>query len=296
MIMGHFLKGSVLAAALVGAPAAATDWDSVGGWDVYEVDPARCVVGRMFADAGLTFGIIMSIDGEVRVFATGAGWPARAGEAIDAEVALDGKVLVRGASVGIEQQRNRGFVAAADKALLDGFAGARQLTVRAGTGILKDRLPLSGTAEALAQGRRCLSSLREERGAGIPPTVIASRPRAAPALSARGPASGTATRAPAALATRAIPRASLATWVGNTEYPAAALRAREEGATTVKLAINSVGEVAACEVARTSGSSALDEETCRIFKRRGRYNPARDTGGAPVESTEHTTIRWKLPD
>lgn len=302
-IMGKFLKAAALAGVALATPAAAADWDSVAGWDIYEVGVSQCVIGRAFSQADLTFGIIMSIDGDVRVFATGADWPARAGETVDAMVAFDGKALVQGPSVGIEQQRNRGFVAAADNAMLEGFASARQLTVRAGASVHKDGLPLTGSAAALAQGRRCVSNLREERGVGMTAPVVAQRTPPVPAPFVRAHAFNGASRMPArrppavlALASRAIPRSSLASWLGESDYPAAALRDGHEGATTVRLAIDQGGSVARCEIARTSGSYALDDETCRVFMRKGRFRPARDTAGRPVASIEHQTVRWQLPD
>ncbi len=287
------LMGPVAFAVMVAAaPAAATDWDSVAGWDVYEIDATRCVVGRVFADARMTFGLIMSVDGEVRVFATSAAWPTRGGDALRAQVAFDGKVVFDGPSVGIEQQSNRGFVAAADNALLEGFAGATRLTVRAGSAGSTGNASFSGSAQGLAQGRRCLSALRDERRV-VPAPAVAAR-RDMPATAMRAPAATVGT--PVSIAARAVPKASLASWVGDTEYPAAALRARQEGATTVRIAIDPAGAVSTCDIARTSGSPALDEETCRIFKRRGRYKPARDTAGAAIASIEQQTIRWKLPE
>ncbi len=290
MVIGRFGLAALMG--LAAAPVAAAEWASVAGWDVHEIDGTRCVVGRTFADAGMTFGLIMSVDGEVRVFATGTGWPTRAGERARAQVAFDGQVRLDAPSVGIEQGGNRGFVAAADAALLEGFAGARRLTVRAGAA--GSDAAITGSADGLVQGRRCLSALRAARGSA-PPRFV-SAPRIAQAPVGRVVPPGTVANASLALAARAVPRASLASWVGDTEYPAAALRAREEGATTVKIAIDPAGTVAACEVARTSGSSALDEETCRIFKRRGRYKPARDMAGTAVASVEQQTIRWKLPE
>lgn len=301
-----------LAAAIGGiaAPAPATEWGNVSGWDVYEIDATRCAVGRVFADAGMSFGAIMSIDGQARVFATSARWPTRSGQAVAAQIMLDGRVVLDGPSVGMESEGNRGFVAAADDALLQSLAGAARMTVRAGHQGPSATTALTGSAEALAQARRCVMGLRDERrdetalavralpsspsarlsGARVPPARMASagtvRAFAAPAPAA----------AVLAVATRAVPRASLASWVSDTEYPAAALRAGQEGATTVRIAIGKDGSVSECDVVRSSGSSALDEETCRIFKRRGRFRPALTTAGAAVDSLEQQTIRWKLPE
>lgn len=279
---------AALAATLVASGAEAADWDSVGGWDVYEVDPARCVVGRVFAPSSATFGIILNVDGEVRLFATAAGWTARGGQKVDAAVGLDGQTLVAGASVGIEQGAHRGFVAAADDAFLLRFASANQLNLRAAANVPETRLPLTGASAGLAQGRRCLASLRANRSAGVPNAPrIATTPTSALT---------TVSTQPVGVATRpAVVRGSKANWIEAGDYPDAALRGEQQGSVTVRLAINSGGTVARCEVAQSSGSTALDATTCRMIQRRARYTPATDAAGRAVDGADQHTVKWALP-
>ena len=287
-------RGLILAAVFGATPAVATDWDSVAGWDVYEVDAKRCVVGRVFAEGPTTFGIILSVDGETRVFATRAGWSTRAGAAVPARIALDGQALPTGSSVGIEQSDNRGFVAAAPAGFLDRFAAATQLGLTTAPGQASDALRLTGAAAGLAQGRRCLDNLREEArmppaaaGAVLRTTALRTTTRAgrAPALAS----------SPRVIASRALPRKPRSTWVTADDYPDVALRAEEEGSVTVKLAIDRGGEVAGCDVVQSSGSAALDTATCRTVRRRARYQPATDQSGQPVDATDNHTVRWSLP-
>lgn len=296
-----------LALLLAAAPASATDWDSVGGWDVYEVDATRCVVGRVFAEAGgATFGIIIGIDGDTRVFATNGGWKARTGERIEARVGLDGAILIAGPSVGIEQNDRRGFVTAAGPSFIARFAAAKQLSIQLGVEGRPATLGLTGSAGGLAQGRRCVDNLRDER----------AQPRAAnPVMAQRAPTPSpvgyaapyrTATpmqrmafNAPprrAVAASPAVPQGSRASWIEADDYPAAALRSAQEGTVTVELAIASNGGVAGCGVVRSSGSSALDQTTCRVIQRRARYRPATGFDGRPIASFDRHTVRWTLPD
>ena len=277
----------LLACLAATAPASAAEWDSAAGWDVYEIGDTRCVVGRTFAGVGTTFGIIMGLDGEVRVFATGAGWPALNGQPSAGQILLDGRAYA-GRAVGMEQQNNRGFVAAATPEFLTRFATASLLGISGGPGTDQSALPLTGAAAGLTQGRRCLDALRRERSArpiaqATPtpqPTVAAAvQPAAAPVL-ARGP----------------VARGSKSAWMADAEYPSAALRAEEQGAVTVKLAIDERGQVSACEVVKSSGSSALDSETCRTVRRRARYTPAVGTDGRAMASVDQHTVRWALPE
>ena len=278
MLKPSFL--GLLACLAASAPAAAADWDSVAGWDVHEIGDTRCVVGRTFAGTGTTFGIIMSVDGEVRVFATGAGWPAANGQPSAGQILLDGRAYA-GRAVGMEQQNNRGFVAAASPEFLTRFATARLLGIHGGPGTDQSALPLTGAAAGLAQGRRCLDALRQERRApAIAQATPAPQPSVAASVLARGP----------------VAKGSKNAWMADAEYPSAALQAEEEGAVTIKLAINERGEVSACDVVKSSGSRVLDAETCRTVRRRARYSPAVGTDGRAMVSVDQHTVRWALPE
>ncbi len=62
----------------------------------------------------------------------------------------------------------------------------------------------------------------------------------------------------------------------------------------VRYAVGGDGHVSACRVTRSSGSVALDEQTCALIERRFRYEPSRDAEGAPVESTIEEMHRWLI--
>jgi protein TonB len=79
------------------------------------------------------------------------------------------------------------------------------------------------------------------------------------------------------------------------DYPAEALRANAQGATSVLLSIGVDGRVANCTVAGSSGSPALDAATCRILRARTRYLPARDSHGSVIVSGDSARIVWRLP-
>lgn len=81
----------------------------------------------------------------------------------------------------------------------------------------------------------------------------------------------------------------------NGDYPSSAERAGEAGTVRVSLSVSASGSVTNCSVTGSSGSSALDAATCRIFKSRTRYKPAEDTSGAKIASTVNTAVRWDIP-
>ena len=94
----------------------------------------------------------------------------------------------------------------------------------------------------------------------------------------------------------AQPRVPLARYVSlRHDYPAAALRNREQGQVYFALGIGADGRVTACRITGSSGSAALDSATCRIMRSRARYTPARDVRGVAVADVGFGDIRWTLP-
>lgn len=97
----------------------------------------------------------------------------------------------------------------------------------------------------------------------------------------------------------AAPIGDVGRWVGPDDYPAAAIRAGEEGRVRVTLAIGADGRPTGCSVARSSGSWSLDNGTCLTMMRRGRFGRAgrNEVGSRPGEVRRWTSplVRWVLP-
>jgi periplasmic protein TonB len=90
-------------------------------------------------------------------------------------------------------------------------------------------------------------------------------------------------------------RANLNSYFSTDDYPAAALRGNDQGTTGFSLTIGPNGRVTACNVTASSGSSALDQATCRILRSRARYTPARGPDGNPTSGTDSGRVTWRLP-
>ena len=90
-------------------------------------------------------------------------------------------------------------------------------------------------------------------------------------------------------------RGNRGAWITNDDYPPAAIRAEEQGTVGISVAIGTDGRVTSCRVTAPSGSSALDQATCRLYAQRARFTPARDAGGAVVEGRYSDRVRWELP-
>ena len=79
------------------------------------------------------------------------------------------------------------------------------------------------------------------------------------------------------------------------DYPDSSLRNEEEGVTAVKIDVSEKGRAENCVVTSSSGHPKLDEATCNIVTRRGRYDAAKAEGGAPMRSTSTFRFRWVVP-
>ncbi len=83
--------------------------------------------------------------------------------------------------------------------------------------------------------------------------------------------------------------------IGADDYPAAAIRADQEGTVQVRYDVGVDGRVSGCTVMASSGSSALDSASCQLITRRFRFRPA-TRGGVPVVSAMTRRVTWRLPE
>ncbi len=128
----------------------------------------------------------------------------------------------------------------------------------------------------------------------IQPVVITPRATPSPPAPPRPPAPPPPPAPRISQAARA--QGSLVALFSSVEYPAAAQERGDEGTTRVSLVIGTSGRVTNCSISSSSGSSALDRETCNVIERRARFTPAKDQNGAPIEGTFSQAIRWQLDE
>ncbi len=82
--------------------------------------------------------------------------------------------------------------------------------------------------------------------------------------------------------------------VSGDDYPPEAQMADEQGTVDVLVKVDESGRVADCTIQESSGSAALDVQTCRLFWLRAKFAPARDEAGKPVVSAYSRKITWRL--
>ncbi len=86
------------------------------------------------------------------------------------------------------------------------------------------------------------------------------------------------------------------TWVTQDDYPGEAMAKREQGVVNLTMDVNELGQVSACHIVQSSGSTILDQLSCRLMVDRGRFEPATDVRGKPVAAHRERRIRWQLPE
>lgn len=112
-----------------------------------------------------------------------------------------------------------------------------------------------------------------------PPRVILPAPNGDGAFNPRGPQ----------------PMSYPGSWVMTADYPTDSLRANEQGSAGFTVTVDTQGRVKDCRISASSGSSRLDETTCRLVTQRARFTPATDSKDNPIEGTYANRVRWVLP-
>jgi periplasmic protein TonB len=122
-----------------------------------------------------------------------------------------------------------------------------------------------------------------------PPPVVPFVPVAAPPAPAAPP--------PPKISQQAQAKGNPGSWFNaETDYPPDARRAGTQGRTVIRVTVGTDGRISGCTVTASSGSSSLDDVTCKVAQRRGRYTPAKDENGNPMTSTATIPVRWQLQD
>jgi periplasmic protein TonB len=82
------------------------------------------------------------------------------------------------------------------------------------------------------------------------------------------------------------------------DYPAASLRAKEEGVVTVTMCVDVSGKISDVKVVKSSGFSRLDEATVKGLSRMRMSQPAKNGEGKPVPwcaPPYPLDVQWRIP-
>ena len=85
-------------------------------------------------------------------------------------------------------------------------------------------------------------------------------------------------------------------WFTSGAYPTKALHEEKQGTVLVVLSIATTGKITDCRIAVSSKVAELDEKTCRIFRTRASYTPAKGADRQPIKGTDVQRVRWLIPE
>lgn len=78
------------------------------------------------------------------------------------------------------------------------------------------------------------------------------------------------------------------------DYPRRAAQEEIEGTVGVRVTVTTDGRATGCSVTSSSGSSILDTAACTSLERYGRFEPALNDDGQPINASWSTRITYKL--
>jgi len=78
------------------------------------------------------------------------------------------------------------------------------------------------------------------------------------------------------------------------DYPRISQASNEEGTVFIEVGVNAEGFATSCKATKSSGHIALDEQTCALVRSRGRFSPATDSRGRPIEGKYINQVNWTL--
>lgn len=79
-------------------------------------------------------------------------------------------------------------------------------------------------------------------------------------------------------------------------YPVAALRHHEQGIVRVAILVSREGSPTRCRIVVSSGSVALDRQTCAVIRARATFHLARDSEGHRIDGIYTAGVNWRLPE
>lgn len=281
---------AALAAAAISAPAAVRDWPTTAGWDVFEFSD-DCGVHLEYEGKGSTgLWLFLETDGDAILMVGNDGWSIEKGEKTDLVFGINGRIYSDGVAVGVSDKfaSKKSFATKFGPEFVKDFAASPNLVILKGD-VIVDRLLLRGSGAALAVAKRCLAKVRSDIAA-----ATAEKRRYADIADDPFAKAGGDSAAPG-VAVAGGPRGNPGGWFTDDDYPADAKRAGAQGTVSLLLSIDTSGKVAECRVTVSSGNASLDDATCRLAQRRGRFSIQKDAqGNAQPYTYSLPGIHWSL--
>jgi TonB family protein len=172
------------------------------------------------------------------------------------------QVAADGARAGLADQSLAQFTGMGPD-FIDRFAGSNAIRIATASRELAV-VDLPGAAKAVGALRECINRVLTEWG--VDPAALAALRRQPELVS--GP------------------------WLRAEDYPDSAERSEVASSTVIRFTVGVDGRVSDCTTVASSGSTALDRQTCSALKKRARFAPALGANGEAVPATLVENAVW----
>ncbi len=243
--------------------AHARDWGVVSGWYVASSGDSCGMFSSTASAGGSETVILKRLDGALIVQLKNPNWRVEPGKDYRVAFQIDGRVY-SGAHRILPVVS--GFITTF-AGLFENELGAGKTLSISRDGAVIDQLALTGSSAALKTIENCLADLRS-----LPATTLSQ--------AARPPK----------------PQGSPAKWITLADYPDSAIRAGRQGSVAFRLSIGRDGRPSGCAITTSSGSSDLDDATCKNVVKRARFTPAQGQNGEAVDGVYESRVTWTLPE
>ncbi len=92
------------------------------------------------------------------------------------------------------------------------------------------------------------------------------------------------------------PKGNYKEWMTTDDYPTRSMNSGKQGTVRVNLTVSADGRVTDCRVVKSSGTQELDDTSCSLLRRRGKFNPGANGDGNAVEGNFPFSFTWKIPE
>jgi protein TonB len=82
------------------------------------------------------------------------------------------------------------------------------------------------------------------------------------------------------------------TWLDDSDYPEKAVAASSSGVTKLQFDVTEKGRAENCVVIETSGSAALDRQSCAMILRATHFKAAKNEQGQKIRSVQTRKVDW----
>lgn len=259
---------------------------NVAGWEITYGDTSCELTAEYDVKGGTDVSLDLYLDGSATLLLGNKNWSITQGDSVDLAFFVNGQSY-RGTAMGVSESYDPTKMVGAkfEPSFVADFAASPYLVVTKGSATVT-RLSLSGSGAAIQAAKQCLETVRARVATANAKikreSDIADDPFAKPGEPN-----------PRGVAVKGGPRGNPLGWFTDDDYPADAKRAGAEGRVSVLLQIDTSGKVDGCRVTASSGNASLDDATCRLAQRRGRFTVQKDSGGnAQAYSYTLPGIRW----